>query len=291
MKLTLSPRALLALCLAAMYVVWGSTYLGIRIGVEGLPPLLLAALRFLAAGGVMLAFLRWRGVPWPARHEMRNAAVIGTLMLAVGNGAVCVAEKTVPSGLAALLVACGPLFAILIAWAWGNRPRAAEWLGIALGLAGVAVLNLDHRLAASPLGFALIVLAAATWAFASVLQGRIAMPAGPMSATIQMLAGGVVLTIASLLFGERMPASVPWQSWAALAYLTVFGSIVAYNAYVYVLRHARPALAMSYAYVNPAIAVALGALLGGELITGPIVAGMVVILAGVVLIALGNQRR
>ncbi|UXY15745.1 drug/metabolite exporter YedA [Chitiniphilus purpureus] len=285
-----SGQTVLALCLLTMYLVWGSTYLAIRIGVAQLPPLTLAALRFVAAGGAMLVVLRWRGVAWPTFGETRNALLIGTLMLGVGNGAVCIAEKTVPSGLAALLVACGPLFAILIAWGWGSRPRAAEWLGIALGLAGVAILNFDARLAASPTGFALIVLAAATWAFASVLQGRIRMPEGPMSAAIQMAGGGMVLTVAAWLAGERMPAQVHWHGWAALAYLTVFGSLVAYNAYVYVLRHARPALAMSYAYVNPAVAVALGALFAGEALSLPILLGMAVILAAVVLIALGQQR-
>ncbi|GAA5784573.1 drug/metabolite exporter YedA [Chitiniphilus shinanonensis] len=287
---TLSPRLLLPLCLLMMYVVWGSTYLAIRIAVAEMPPLLLAAMRFLAAGGLMLAFLRWRGVPWPRWAEVRNAGIMGLLMLGVGNGAVCVAEETVPSGLAALLVACGPLFAILIAWAWGSRPRAGEWLGIALGLGGVAILNFDAHLAASPKGFILIVIAAATWAFASVLQARIAMPAGPMSAAIQMAVGGVGLALVSAASGERLPAEVHWHGWAALAYLTVFGSLVAYNAYVYVLRHARPALAMSYAYVNPAIAVALGALLADEVLSLPIGVGMAVILGGVVLIALGNQR-
>ena len=226
-----SRSTLLAVCLAIVYVVWGSTYLAIHFVVDGMPPLISSAIRNLCAGPILFAFLKWRGAAWPTSRQWRNGALIGFMMMGLGNGFVCLAETSVPSGLAALVVAGVPVFAILFAWGLsGARPRLLEWLGIALGLAGMALLNLDLHAAASPGAVAVLFVAAASWACATVLQPRLDMPAGPMSAAVQMLGGGASLVVMSALRGERLVASaVPASAWLALAYLVVFGSIVAYT--------------------------------------------------------------
>jgi drug/metabolite transporter (DMT)-like permease len=289
-----NPRTpLLFACLAIVYVVWGSTYLAIHFVVDGMPPLFSSALRNLSAGPILLAYLKWRRAAWPTCRQARNGTLIGFMMMGLGNGAVCLAETSVPSGLAALVIAGTPVFALLFAWALsGARPRLLEWLGIVLGLAGMALLNLDLHAAASPWAIAVLFVGAASWAGATVLQRRLDMPAGPMSAAVQMLGGGASLVAMSALRGEHVElATVPVSAWLALAYLVVFGSIVAYTAFVYVIGHSRPALATSYAYVNPVVAVGLGVLFAGETVSAPIVAGMLVILAGVGLVMMGSARR
>jgi len=288
-----SRSTLLVACLAIVYVVWGSTYLAIHFVVDGIPPLASSAIRNLFAGPILLGFLKWRGVAWPTWRQWRNGALVGFMMMGLGNGFVCLAETRVPSGLASLVVAGVPLFAMLFAWGlFRARPRLLEWLGVALGLAGMALLNFDLHAAANPGAIAVLFIAAASWALATVLQPRLDLPAGPMSAAVQMVGGACSLVVMAALHGERFdPAAVPASSWLALAYLVVFGSIVAYTAFVYVIAHARPALATSYAYVNPVVAVGLGALFAGETISGPIVAGMAVILTGVGLVMAGGRRR
>ena len=287
-----SRSTLLFACLAIVYVVWGSTYLAIHFVVDGIPPLMSSAMRNLCAGPVLLAFLKWRGAAWPTSRQWRNGAFVGFMMMGLGNGFVCLAETRVPSGLAALVVAGVPVFAILFAWGlFGARPRLLEWLGVGLGLAGMALLNLDLHAAASPGFVAVLFIAAASWAGATVLQPRLDMPRGPMSAAVQMLGGGASLVAMSALRGERLVvAAVPLSAWLALGYLVVFGSIVAYTAFVYVIGHSRPALATSYAYVNPVVAVGLGVLFAGESASWPMVAGMAVILAGVALVMVGHAR-
>lgn len=286
------PTLLLA-CLAIVYVVWGSTYLAIHVVVDGIPPLISSALRNFCAGPILLAFLKWRGVPWPTWRQWRNGALVGFMMMGLGNGFVCLAETRVPSGLAALIIAGTPVFAILFAWGlFGVRPRLLEWLGIVLGLAGMGLLNLDLHAAASPVFVALLFVAGASWAGATVLQPRLDLPRGPMSAAVQMLGGGTSLVVMAALHGERVDvATVPLSAWLALAYLVVFGSIVAYTAFVYVIGHSRAALATSYAYVNPVVAVGLGVLFAGEKVSGPMLAGMTVILAGVGLVVIASARR
>ncbi len=287
-----SRSTLLIACLAIVYLVWGSTYLAIHFVVDGIPPLMSSAMRNFCAGPILLGFLKWRGTAWPTRRQWRNGALIGFMMMGLGNGFVCLAETRVPSGLAALVIAGVPVFAILFAWVLnGARPRLLEWLGVVVGLAGMALLNLDLHAAASPLYVGVLFIAAASWAGATVLQRSLNMPAGPMSAAVQMLGGGASLVVMSALRGERLDvATVPLSAWLALAYLVVFGSIVAYTAFVYVISHSRPALATSYAYVNPVVAVGLGVLFAGESVSWPIVAGMAVILAGVALVMLGHAR-
>ncbi|WP_432722749.1 drug/metabolite exporter YedA [Jeongeupia wiesaeckerbachi] len=281
----------LIVSLLLVYIVWGSTYLGIRYAVADLPPLLMGAVRFILAGTLMLGFLRWRGAPWPSWPQVRAAAGVGIAFLAFGNGAVCVIETELPSGLVALLMAVTPLFAVLFDWLGGNRPKRLEWFGVALGLIGVALLQRDARFDGTPWAFGLLLAVAIVWAITAVVQRRITLPSGLMSAAIQMLAAGLVLAVVAPLRGETLPVHVGWQSWAAFAYLTVFGSLIAYTAFVYVLAHAKPVLASSFSYVNPPVAVLLGWLIAGEHVSGVMLIGMLVVLAGVVLLILASRRR
>ncbi|WP_058546751.1 drug/metabolite exporter YedA [Pseudomonas fluorescens] len=276
----------------ALYVIWGSTYLVIRIGVEHWPPLLLAGIRFVLAGSLMYGFLRWRGAPAPTWAQWKAGAIIGVLLLSFGNGAVSVAEHTgVASGVAALAVATVPLFTLLCGYFWGARNTRLEWAGIVLGLIGIAMLNLGSNLQSSPLGATLLVFAAASWAFGSVLSKHLPLPAGAMASAVEMLVGGVVLLIGSVASGEHLDSMPPLEGWLALAYLTCFGSIIAFNAYMYLLKHVRPAAATSYAYVNPAVAVLLGIVFAGETIGIEEALAMLVIISAVVLIGLPQWRK
>lgn len=277
---------------AALYLIWGSTYLAIRIGVESWPPLMLAGVRFLIAGVLFYAWLRWRGVPAPSAREWRAAGVVGALLLVGGNGGVSVAEHLgVASGVAALAVATMPLFALLFGLFWGQRAQLLEWAGILLGLIGIVLLNLGSNLQASPLGAALLVFAAASWAFGSVWSRYLPLPAGPMASAAQMLVAGAVLLVLSPLSGERLTQMPSLAGWAVLAYLVLIGSIVAFSAYLYLLKTVRPAAATSYAYVNPVVAVLLGIFFAGERIVTAEWLAMLVIVGAVVLIGLPQWRR
>ena len=276
----------------ALYVIWGSTYLVIRIGVEYWPPLLLAGIRFVIAGTLMYAFLRWRGAPAPTWVQWKAAGIIGILLLSCGNGAVSTAEHTgVASGVAALAVATVPLFTLLCGYFWGARNTRLEWAGIVLGLIGIGMLNLGSNLQSSPTGAALLVFAAAAWAFGSVWSRHLPLPQGAMASAVEMLVGGVVLLIGSAVSGERLESLPPVEGWVALAYLIFFGSIIAFNAYMYLLKNVRPAAATSYAYVNPAVAVLLGIVFVGETIGIEEALAMAVIISAVVLIGLPQWRR
>lgn len=276
----------------ALYLIWGSTYLAIRIGVESWPPLLMAAIRFLLAGALMYGWLRWRGVAAPTWAQWKLAGMLGVLLLACGNGGVTLAEhQGVASGVAALAVATVPLFSLLFGMFWGQRNTRLEWAGIILGLLGIALLNLGSNLQASPLGALLVLFSAATWAFGSMWSKHLPLPSGPMTSAAQMLVGGAVLLLASLLSGERLHSWPTPAGWAALAYLVLFGSIIAFSAYLYLLRTVRPAAATSYAYVNPPVAVLLGILFAGEQIGVEEWLAMAVIVSAVLLIGLPNWRK
>jgi drug/metabolite transporter (DMT)-like permease len=276
----------------ALYLVWGSTYLAIQIGIESWPPLMMAGTRFVIAGSLMYGFLRWRGVPAPTWAEWKAAFVIGFLLLACGNGGVTLAEHAgVASGVAALAIATMPLFTLLFGLFWGNRTTPLEWAGIVLGLIGIGLLNLGSNLQASPYGAALVIFAAAAWAFGSVLSKHLPLPAGPMASGAEMITAGVTLLIGSALSGERLDHMPTAAGWGALLYLVVFGSIVAFSAYMYLLKNVRPAAATSYAYVNPAVAVLLGVLFAGETIGTEECMAMVVIIGAVVLIGLPQWHR
>lgn len=285
-----SPRLLVPLALIALYLIWGSTYLAIRIGLESYPPFSMAALRFIVAGAALYAFLRWRGAANPTFLQWRNCAITGTLLLGFGNGLVCWAQQSVSSGLAAVAVSSMPLFVAVFGTFFGQWPRRLELIGLLVGFVGVILLNLGGDLAGSRLGALALLAAAASWAFGSLWSKRQDMPEPMMNTAAQMLTGGVALTVLALLNGQGLPAAPSLGATLALVYLGVFGSIVAFSAYLYLLRTVRPALATSYAYVNPPVAVLFGALFAGERVHALDVVGMAVILAGVAVIALARDK-
>ncbi len=284
------PQLLIPLGLLALYVIWGSTYLGIRFALESYPPFLLAGIRFLCAGVALYGFLRWRGMASPTPLQWRNAAFTGLLLLGMGNGLVCFAEERVSSGIAAVAVASMPLFAALFSGMYGLWPSRRESIGLAIGFAGVIVLNLGSSLSGSRIGAIALLVAAMCWAFGSAWSRRQQMPPGPMNTAAQMLCASVALLLVGLVSGENLPSHPTTQATLALIYLAVFGSIVAFSAYLYVLKHARPALATSYAYVNPPVAVLFGVALAGEHVGPYDLAGMAIILIGVAVITLSRKK-
>lgn len=288
---TPAPRPwAIALALGVLYVVWGSTYLAIRIALEGYPPFLLGAIRMLLAGALMYAVLRWRGVPAPTRPQWRRLWWLSIFMVLLSNGLVNVAEREVSSGMAAVAVASMPLWAALFALARGERPGRVEWIGLAVGFAGVLWLNAGGTLAATPVGMIMLLVAPIAWAWGSIWSRGRDLPTPFMSAAGQMLTGGIWMLAAALVTGERMTAWPSLQASLALFYLVGFGSIVGFTAYIWLLHHVRPVLATSYAYVNPPIAVLFGVLLAGEVISANEIAATAVILAGVAVITLARSR-
>ncbi|ELJ4220409.1 drug/metabolite exporter YedA [Salmonella enterica] len=275
--------------LFALYIIWGSTYFVIRIGVESWPPLMMAGVRFLSAGILLMAFLLLRGEKLPPLRQSINAALIGLLLLAVGNGLVTVAEhQNVPSGIAAVVVATVPLFTLCFSYFFGIKTRKLEWVGIAIGLAGIILLNSGGNLSGNPWGAMLILIGSMSWAFGSVYGSRIALPVGMMAGAIEMLAAGVVLLCAAFLSGEKLTTLPGLSGFMAVGYLALFGSVIAINAYMYLIRNVSPALATSYAYVNPVVAVLLGTGLGGERLSSVEWAALGVIVFAVVLVTLGK---
>jgi drug/metabolite transporter (DMT)-like permease len=288
-----------------VYVVWGSTYLAIRVTVETLPPLVSAGVRFGSAAVVLAVIIVIRRGPGALRVSWRHAggaAIVGVLLLAGGNGLVVLAEAgppgvAVPSGIAALLVATVPLLVVVLRAVTGDRPRAATVAGVVLGFAGLVLLVLPAGGSrAAPLAGALIVVVAAVcWSTGSFLTGKLPMPADPFVATVyEMVAGAAVLTALGLARRELAgfdPAAVSARSWVALAYLMVAGSLVAFTAYVWLLHHAPISLVSTYAYVNPVVAVALGALLVAEPVTVQVLLGGAVIVLGVALVVSTERAR
>lgn len=286
----LSPR--LMLCLAATWLVWGSTYFAIKLALISLPPFFQMGSRFLVAGALLAGWMRWRGVPWPNRKQWLNALVIGGLMLGGGMGGTATAEQTVGSGLVVAFIAVMPLMIAGLNLLWGERPTRLESLGIAFGLVGVLLLTQGQGFGASPAGLVAISVACASWAVGSVLSQRsLPLAPGPMGFASEMLAGGAVLMGLSLASGEALPTHIEPQALWAWVYLVVFGSLVAFNAYMVLLAEASAGLASSYSFVNPVIAMLLGVTLAGEQISGHEWLAAGVVLVGVVLLLTGRARR
>ncbi|WP_337038710.1 MULTISPECIES: drug/metabolite exporter YedA [Pseudescherichia] len=275
--------------LFALYIIWGSTYFAIRIGVESWPPLMMAGVRFFSAGLLLIAFLLITGHRLPSLRPLLNAALIGVLLLAVGNGMVTLAEhQNVPSGIAAVVVATVPLFTLCFSHFFGIATRKLEWFGIAIGLSGIVLLNSGGNLSGNPWGAGMILIGSLSWAFGSVLGSRIELPTGMMAGAIEMLAAGVVLLAASGLTGERLTAMPTVSGLLAVSYLAIFGSIIAINAYMFLIRTTSPAVATSYAYVNPVVAVLLGTGFAGESLSPVEWLALGIIILAVVLVTLGK---
>lgn len=264
MSTAVSHRRLVILCLAVLYVIWGSTYLAMRIAVEGLPPFFMASARFVLTGTILLLFLRWRGAEWPTRAQWLYALPVGTLMFVMGNGTVALAEKSLSSGVAAVVCGTMPLFVAAMSRFFGEKVSAREWVALVIGFAGVALLSFGKELRGDPKAALILFVAPIAWALGSLLARRLPLAKGLMSAATQMLTGGVVMGFVSLAAREEIPTHPPLHSVLAWVYLATFGSLVAYTAYSWLLQNTRPAVATSYSYVNPAVAVAMGVGLGGE---------------------------
>jgi drug/metabolite transporter (DMT)-like permease len=291
-----SARALSALivaCLAATWLIWGSTYLAIKFALVSFPPFLQMGSRFLVAGAALALWMRFvRGAAWPTRRQWLHATLVGALMLGGGMGGTAVAEQTVASGLVVAFIAVVPLMIVLFNLAWGVRPSRLELLGIAVGVAGVLMLTQGLGFAASPGGLLAISIACIAWSAGSVLSQR-ATPLAPgaMGFASEMLCGGVVLMGLAALAGERFTWPPQPLAAAAWAYLVVFGSLIAFNAYMVLLARASAGLASSYTFVNPVIAMALGVTLGGEVVSAFEWSAAGVVLLGVVLLLIASARR
>jgi len=278
------------LALAAVFVLWGSTYLAIRLALPGYPPFLLGAIRMFLAGALMYAVLRGRGARPPTKKQWRTLTVLSIFMILLSNGFVNLAETEVGSGLAAIAVASMPLFAGVFSMLRGRHPSKVEWIGLVVGFAGVLWLNAGSALSGSTLGLVCLVIAPLAWAWGSVWSRDLDLPEPFMSASGQMLAGSAWMLLAALVTGERFTAMPSLGATTAMLYLVIAGSIFGFTAYIWLLHHVRPALATSYAYVNPPIAVLFGALLAGERFSAHDLGAMAVILVGVVIITLAKAR-
>ncbi|MFE3285661.1 EamA family transporter, partial [Streptomyces sp. NPDC059233] len=284
--------------LALVYVVWGSTYLGIRVVVETMPPFLSAGARFITAGLLLVAAVAWRFGPAAlkaTRAQVASAVLVGLLLILGGNGLVVLAETSVPSGLAALLVAAVPMWVVVLRAGTGDRPPRRTLGGVLVGLAGLAVLTSPGIGGAVRLsGVLLVVAGSVLWSLGSFSASKLSLPGNPFTGSAyQMLAGGIGGVVVGLVRGEHRgldPAAYSTASWLALGYLVVFGSLVGFTAYVWLLQAAPLSLVSTYAYVNPVVAVVLGWLILDEALTWPIVVGGAVVVAAVGVIV-GTERK
>ena len=292
-RTTAPPNWMVWTALWTVYIVWGSTYLAIRVAVETLPPLLHASVRFLVAGSVMYLVLLLRGGPKRVRvspAQLGASAIVGTSLLLGGNGLVAIAEQDVPSGLAALIIASVPLWVVVLRAIFGDRVSRGTLVGVVGGFAGVGILVLSGGAAggAETEGVLLLVLASVAWATGSFCSARLPLPGDPfVSTAVQMLCGGFVLGVAAVLSGELSGLdlkSFSVASMMAVAYLVIAGSLAAFTAYTWLLKNAPISKVSTYAYVNPVVAVFLGWLILAEEITVPIVAGAAIIVAAVAFI-------
>ena len=292
-------RARVLAAFAAVYVLWGSTYLAIRFGVETIPPFLLAGTRHLTAGILLYVWLRSRGAARPDRVHWKSAFAVGGLMLLGGNGLVTWAEQRVPSGIAALIVASVPIWMnVFEAIERRRRPGPVLIAGLVLGIAGIALLvapaGLGGRAHVDPLGALALLAAALCWSFGSLYARRAPLPSATLTATaMEMIGGGTLLWVVGLVAGEGARlhvAAVSGKSALSLGYLVVFGSLLGFTAYVWLLKSTTAARVSTYAYVNPVVAVALGALLAGERITLRVVVATAVIVGSVALIIVSKTR-
>ncbi|MEY2584166.1 MAG: hypothetical protein QOD80_192 [Verrucomicrobiota bacterium] len=298
------PSKTAILCaFAALYLIWGSTYLAILFAIETIPPLLMAGTRFLLAGVILYAIARWRGAPKGSFANWRTALVIGGCLLLAGNGGVTLAEQYVSSGLASVIVATVPIYIAVFAWWTGIAPRPTPivWLGLAGGLAGVAILLApafhfspdEHSHAGR--GIIILLCSSLVWSAGSIYSRKAKSASAPLLlAGQQMICGGTLLTFAGLIMGEhhRFDASrISLLSIGSFAYLVIIGALVGYTAYIFLLRHCAPAKVATYAYVNPIVAVILGALFAGETLSGRAILAAGLIIGSVATVITVQQTR
>lgn len=285
MRLSMSRQSLwIVLALFCTYFIWGSTYLAIRFGIESFPPFLMGGIRFTVAGAILFVVMRYLGAAMPTRREWLGAGIVGLLLPALGNGTVCYVQQTISSSVAALSIATAPIWMAIFSSIWGHKITLREWLGIAIGLVGIVLLNLGGSFEGDFTSAFLLIFAAASWSFGSVWGKRLAMPPGLMGAACQMFVGGLALLLASTYTGESWPQQISVKSWGALLFLIVLGSLIAYSAYQYLLKTVRPLVASSNTFVNPIVAFAVGIWWAGEHVTMVEMVALGVILVGVFLV-------
>jgi drug/metabolite transporter (DMT)-like permease len=293
-------RTALLLAFAAIYLIWGSTYLGIRVAVETMPPFLMAGARFLLAGTMLFTFLKLRGTPWPTAQQWRTNAIIGTFLLLGGNGLVVWAEQVIPSGVTALLIGIGPLFIVLTEWAWpgGTRPTALKFAALLLGLAGVTWLAAPWENPAhgglNVAGVVALLGACLFWGIGSIYSRHAKHGADPfLASALQMLGGGAALALVALVHGDFAQlqfAAIAPRAWVAFAYLICAGSLVGFSTFVWLMKHSTPTRVATYAYVNPIVAVILGWLLLGEPITSRTLVASAIIVTAVAIITVQKSK-
>src|SRR5580692_11126152 len=274
---------LVGACLLAVYIVWGTTYFAIKVAIEGFAPFFLVGTRFVAAGVLLLGWQVLRGAPMPTPRQWGGAALVGFLLLVIGNGAVSVAEHWVSSGATVALISIMPLPTALWSGAFGDWPRRAEWIAIALGGAGTAIMLLGRDLQGNIIGTLLILFGTISWSLGTVLSRRLDIPHGPTGFGAEMLTAGLMGLVISAALGEHWSIPSEPQVWWAWGYLVVFGSLIAFSAYRFVVERVSASLAATYAYVNPPVALAVGWLLGNESFSASIFVGLPVVLGAVAL--------
>lgn len=290
-RLPRTHKGQVGLALAIVYLVWGSTYLGVHLALESLPPLLLSGLRNLLAGIGLFVFAARRKPVWPTLIEVRNAALVGTLLVGLSSGMLAYGMRTVETGTAAVMVATVPLFATVIAALTGRRIAKGEWAAVGLGLLGIVLLNHGDPSSGSTAGSFAILCGAIFWAGGAHLASRLKLPSDLfVSTALQIGLGGSISTVFALVSGERL-GSIGFVPGASFLYLMLIGTMAAYVAYGFLIRHTSPIIASSCMYVNPVVAVMLGALLLGEVITRWTVIATVVILLSVGLSFWFDYRR
>lgn len=281
----------IGLALAAVYLAWGSSYLALHVALESFPPLLLSGLRNLFAGIGLFVFAARRASAWPTLAEVRNAGIVGTMLVGLSSGMLTFGMKSVSTGAAAVIIATVPLFATIIAAIAGRPVARGEWAAIALGLAGIVVLNHGNASSAPASGSIVILMAALAWAGGAHLASRLALPADLfMSTALQIGLGGAISTAVAWLDGERV-VQAGFSAIAAFVYLMLIATMLAYVAYGFLIRHTSPIVASSCMYVNPIVAVALGALMLGEPVTRWTVMATLAILLSVALSFWFDRRR
>jgi drug/metabolite transporter (DMT)-like permease len=282
---------LVLFALITVYLVWGSTYLAIHFALISFPPFLLMATRFLLAGVLLFGWLKLRGTPNPTLRQWRDASIVGVLLLGGGMGLTAVAQQYVSSGLTAVFIASAPLMFGLWAGLFGDWPTGREWIGILAGFSGAALLAGGGEFSAQPAGVFALIGAVSCWTLGSVLsQKKLVLAPGAMGFASEMLAGGVFLLGVALVRGEAIAMPLDSQAILAWVYLVIAGSLIAFSAYMYLLSKVSPALASSYAYVNPVIAVLLGVWLAGESIGSREAVAMTIILGSVILLTTARAR-
>jgi drug/metabolite transporter (DMT)-like permease len=282
---TRPPGWLIAACLLSVYVIWGTTYFAIKVGIEGAPPFFLIGTRFVVAGGLLMAWQALHGRPMPTAKQWRGAALVGFLLLVVGNGGVAVAERWVSSGATVALISVMPLCTALWAGAFGEWPRRMEWAAIALGGVGAAVMLLGRDLQGSLIGTLIILLGVTCWSLGTVVSRRVDIPHGPTGFGAEMLTAGFMALALSALVGEHWALPHSPRVWWAWAYLVVFGSLIGFSAYRFLVERVAPTLASTYAYVNPPVALLVGWWLGKESFSSNTLLGLPIVLGAVALLA------